>query len=67
MDEVRKLTRENENLKTTITDLQVKLKEKGETRESGMYSEKEFNREVRNISSIYISKIESMEKELKRK
>jgi hypothetical protein len=37
------------------------------TDESKIYSEKALSRELRNVSSIYMSKIESMEKELKRK
>lgn len=67
MNEVRKLTRENDDLKTAVAELQQRLKAKAEIKEARVYSEKDFSRELRNISSIYITKIEGMEKELKRK
>jgi hypothetical protein len=54
-------------LKATIAELQQNIKAKVNRDEGKIYSEKTLNTELRNISSIYISKIESMEKELKRK
>lgn len=67
MEEVRRLARENGDLKSTIAELQQEVKGKARTDESRIYSEKALGTELRNISSIYISKIEGMEKELKRK
>jgi hypothetical protein len=62
MEEVRKMTRENENLKAVIAELQQNMNNKSCLNDEKIYSEKAFSSEIRNISSIYIGKIESMEK-----
>lgn len=67
MEEVRKLVRENESLKTVIAQLQQNMKNRANMNDDKVYSEKAFSTEIRNISGIYISKIQGMEKELKRK
>ncbi len=60
MENVRKLTRENENLKAVIAELQQNIKDKAFINDEKVYSQKAFSSEIRNISSIYIGKIESM-------
>lgn len=68
MEQVRKLTKENEELKELVD--RIKTREEVASRvkmQTTSYDEKELTNEIRKVSLMYMTKIEEMEKELKRK